>query len=188
MGETASRRYKRRRYLKESTQGRLLVRVYSVVLLALAISAGFIYLVMNRHLEDNYRKAHIMIGSTLEGLAPWMLAASIVGLLAVLLLLLRFTLSVAGPEYRLCRVVKAIGAGEFDTPVHLRRGDQLVAIAETVNEAMDALSTRFGGVREARDELIRMRDAGGDRDRITQAISLLDQALAGIQIQSEKHS
>ncbi len=50
---------------------------------------------------------------------------------------------IAGPVYRLKRVIREMGEGNLDSPVYLRRTDELHDLAEEINEMQRKLRMRF---------------------------------------------
>ena len=76
-----------------------------------------------------------------EGLIDLILMAALgVGLtLGVLLLALVETHRVAGPMHSLRRALARIQGGDYSTPVRVRQGDRLVALADSVDQLREAL-------------------------------------------------
>lgn len=77
----------------------------------------------------------------------WPALALALGLnLAVaVVLLLRYSLRIAGPAYRLERALRQLGSGNHTIRVHLRSGDELQDVATAVNVLADSLETSARG-------------------------------------------
>lgn len=82
----------------------------------------------------------------------WPAVALALGLnLAVaVVLLLRYSLRLAGPAYRLERALRQLGAGDHTIRVHLRAGDELQGVAAAANALAETLEASAAG-RPARD-------------------------------------
>lgn len=77
----------------------------------------------------------------------WPALALALGLnLAVaVVLLLRYSLRIAGPAYRLERALRQLGGGDHTIRVHLRSGDELQDVATAVNVLAESLETTARG-------------------------------------------
>jgi methyl-accepting chemotaxis protein len=144
MPEREHRQVRRRRFLASSPQGPLLRKVYWLILVSVAVQSTLVYLIADRRLEAEYVRAHHTIATTLEGLLPWIVGASLIAILAALLGTLRLTLSVAGPTFRLRRHLRAVAGGDLTGRIRLRRDDQLHEIADEVNRLVEQLEDHIG--------------------------------------------
>lgn len=70
---------------------------------------------------------------------PALILALGLNLLLAVLLLLRYSLRIAGPAFRLERALRELGAGDHTLRVHLRPGDELQDLASAVNVVAEAL-------------------------------------------------
>jgi len=64
-----------------------------------------------------------------------------------------YTHRIAGPAYRICRVLKDLAHGHLSAPVRLREGDFLTEVADTLNQTLDFLNQQIGEIREETDAL-----------------------------------
>jgi len=65
--------------------------------------------------------------------------------LAVLIFIFAIFIShrIAGPIYRIKSVIRAIGEGNLDAPVYLRKNDELHDLAEEINKLQESLKARL---------------------------------------------
>lgn len=158
MSEREDRPVRRRRFLSASPQGSLLRKVYWLILLSVAVQSVLVYLIADRRLEAEYVRAHQTIATTLEGLLPWIVGASLIAILAALFGTLRLTLSVAGPTFRLRKYLRKIAGGDLTGRIRLRRQDQLHEIADEINHLVAALEDHIVRLQGSAD---RLRETAG---------------------------
>lgn len=60
---------------------------------------------------------------------------------------------IAGPVYNIARVLNRVKAGETDIRVRLRKGDDLQAVANGINDVLDSLHARDDAIRARIKEL-----------------------------------
>lgn len=70
---------------------------------------------------------------------PALILALGLNLILAVLFLLRYSLRIAGPAFRLERALRELGAGDHTLRVRLRPGDELQNLASTVNLVAEAL-------------------------------------------------
>jgi hypothetical protein len=103
-----------------------------------------------------------------EGLLDLILMAALgVGLtLGVLLLALVETSRVAGPVHSLRRALARLQGGDYTTPVRVRQGDRLVALADSVDQLREALAKGTVEDTEFLESLADRVEAAKDEDEV----------------------
>ena len=193
MDGKARDKVRRRRFLASSPQGPLLKKVYWLILVSLAVQATLVYLVTNRQLEAEYYRAHQTIASTLEGLVPWIIGASLIALLAALFGTLRFTLSLAGPTYRLRKHLRSVADGDLTEQIMLRRGDELHDLAREINRLVDRMEKQIARLQQTtgrlRDLSARFAEGktltGEEIESLNDAVARLEETLAAFRTSGE---
>ena len=121
---------------------------YIVIILLTIFSAGIIigggiYLtlmtVVNKNITDLASRNNFM-AMIFSGVNNFLLIALPLVLLAVVLISIYVTHKIAGPEYRIKRVLESMGWGDFAVPVTLRKGDELQLLADKIKEVNRSLS------------------------------------------------
>jgi len=107
-----------------------------------------------------------------------LMAALGVGLmLGAFLLALLETHRVAGPAYSLRRALARIQAGDYTTPVQVRRGDRLDALAASLNEVRETLAKGTAEEAELLESLAeRVEAVKGEDEVASMGAELRDQA------------
>ncbi len=145
---------------------RFLVKLALTVGLGLSLVFGALYLLFSRPLEGGYGSAYAALQNLTQ---PWLLLP-IVGLpvlvyalvvcIVTVVLCVYAIHKVAGPLYRMDRVVDNFISGEPIRAVFFRDGDQAAILADVFN----AFVARLRDDRKACQELMVRAESGLDRD------------------------
>ncbi|MBI4672812.1 MAG: methyl-accepting chemotaxis protein [Chloroflexi bacterium] len=136
-------KYPRKKFfLRESSQPRLLVGIELVFLILLVVSSLIFYILANRDLTATYLQAHLTIRNVQELLLPTLTLINLGGLALGAVLLIFYTHRIAGPAYRLARTLREIGQGKLPRAIHFRRGDELAELEAATNDMLTELSRR----------------------------------------------
>ena len=155
---------RRKFFLRESSQPRLLVGIEVIFLILLVVSSLIFYLLANRDLTTTYWQAHLNIRNVQELLLPTLTFINLVGLAVGAVLLVFYTHRIAGPAYRLARTLRQVGQGSLPRAIHFRRGDELAELEAATNDMLTELGRRMqllqAHARELNQEIAQL--AGND--------------------------
>ncbi len=186
--------YQRKQFfLSDSSQPRLLVGIELIFLILLVISGAIFYLIANRNLTTTYFQAHLHIKNMLEILIPLLIAINLVGLIIGAVLTLFYTHRIAGPVYRLCRILRQAGQGNLAQAVNFRKDDELKELDKATTEMLTALNQRVQKLRTIATEVNAEAQAiatahpalNGDLSDLTNAAQALEQELAAFRLVSD---
>ncbi len=153
-------------FLWKSSQPRLLVGIEIIFVILLLITGGIFALVANRDLTETYYKAHLTIHNMLEILIPSLVIVNLMGLIASIVVAVFFTHRIAGPVYRLGRILREIGQGDLAQTVHFRKSDEFRELGAATVEMIAALQERVLGLQSLSAKLNRqLGSAFGSADQ-----------------------
>ena len=141
-----NRPYKRKKLnysVKKKLQLRLLFRVVGILLVGVMISTLVFYFYSNREIGHTYRMAHIRAGDFLDFLLPIVIISFAISIAVGIAMALFFPRAIAGPLYRIERELERLAAGDFATNIGLRRGDELVELADRINSVSKGLGKKM---------------------------------------------
>jgi len=148
------RRYRRRKYfIKNSTQSRLILKTYVVLAVVLVLVGTLFYIAANRNLEEDYFKAHLVLKTTMDNLLPILIAVNGISLILAAFLIVRFTHRIAGPVYRLKKMAPRIAGGDLSRELKFRQSDEAKEIAEAVNQIIEGLRQKISALKQDLDKV-----------------------------------
>jgi nitrogen fixation/metabolism regulation signal transduction histidine kinase len=163
-------KFRRRRYfIADSSQPRLLVGIQLIFLILILLAGAVVYVVFNRDLAVTYAQAHIQIKNVQEILLPVLVLANLAGLMLGAILTLFYTHRIAGPVYRLCRILRQVGEGNLNQVVRFRQGDELTELDHATTEMLAALDQRMRTLQQLAKEVTTAVDAAGEAGPPSQA-------------------
>jgi nitrogen fixation/metabolism regulation signal transduction histidine kinase len=121
----------------------------------LLISGTIFAIIANRDLRVAYFQAHLNIRSTLDILLPALFLVNLGGLVLGAVMSLIYTHRIAGPVYRLCRILKGIGQGNLAQMVKFRKSDELHELDDATTEMIVDLQNRLRSLQNISMELNR---------------------------------
>ncbi len=134
---------RKRFFIWKSAQPRLLAGI-EFIFIALLLASGTIFsIVANRDLTESYLKAHLTIRNMLEILVPSLALINLIGLVASVFLAVLFTHRIAGPVYRLCKILDQIGQGDLTPIVKFRKHDELTELDDATTAMILSLRNRI---------------------------------------------
>ncbi len=146
--------FRRRKYfLKDTSQPRLLLAAQIILGVVSLIASLALYLLFDRDLTASYFAAHIAISNVRQMLLPVLVGVNVFALLFSSIVLVFYTHRIAGPAYRICRVLKSLARGQLSAPVRLRAGDFLTELADTLNQALIFLNQQIDETQAATEAL-----------------------------------
>ena len=178
---------RKRFFLWKSSQPRLLAGIEIIFISLLLISGVIFGIVANRDLTESYSKAHLIIRNTLEILVPSLALVNIAGLIVSVVLAILFTHRIAGPVYRLCRILEQVGRGDLTQAVKFRKNDELTELDDAATGMILGLRSRIKDIQAVSAKLT----SDIDRNELEQArltAQALELSLSAFQLPAETHA
>ncbi len=143
---------------KPSFQIKLTVIFMLMVTIVANLVGGLCYMFINEKLQavlENYPDifSDITTQDIAQFLIPKILLAETISLIAVFILSIIVTHTIAGPVYRLEKTIREIGRGDLSHYVRLRPHDELKELADALNYMTEGLSTKLLLLREETEKL-----------------------------------
>jgi methyl-accepting chemotaxis protein len=169
---------RRKNYLiKKRFQFNFLSGFVLLLVLESVFIAGLFMYVSHNTLTTGYFRSTLTIEQTPRFfLISFLLITLIVVLgmgLAGMVIFIVLSHRIAGPLYRVEKVLKEIGLGDFTTRVNLRRTDQLTELKEALNSLLEALDARMGRVKKCVEETQELLAKKNDPEMISELSSAL---------------
>ncbi|MBI5237923.1 MAG: methyl-accepting chemotaxis protein [Deltaproteobacteria bacterium] len=140
--------------IKREMQLRLLLRVMLIVVAAIGLAGVFFYFYSRQSVGQSFKQFHIQATTFLDFLLPVVVIALVTGVVTALILTIFFPHKIAGPLYRMERLIKDdIGSGNLTVRFTVRKGDELNDLADALNIMLDRLKDKVGRINEAALEL-----------------------------------
>ncbi|MFA5142863.1 MAG: methyl-accepting chemotaxis protein [Candidatus Omnitrophota bacterium] len=102
---------------------------------------------------------------------------------------------IAGPIYRIEKFLGSMASGDLSTRITLRRGDEMVSLADSINRLTDSLSQRVSSERAHIEHLLAqlyalremVNSSAKDKDRMNASIEALDGEIRLLNSELEKY-
>ena len=157
LGDLITMKQKRKKInysVKRDMQVRLFIRVLCITLIGIGLMAVCFYFYSNREMNNSFRMFHIHAENFLEYLIPAVAISTVLAVLAAFFISLFFPLKIAGPLYRIEKDLKDhVRNGDLTMRFRLRKGDELVDLAESLNECLQEIGIKIRTVKQAAEEL-----------------------------------
>ncbi len=140
-------------FLKDSSQPKLIVETYFILVLVMTLSGIVFYFVGNKNLAQEYFQAHSTLKSTMQIFLPALVIVNLVGLAAASFLVVAFTHSIAGPIAKLKNLSEKIASGDLSLQVQFRRTDLVPELAETMNAIIQGLNAQIKELKAPLEQL-----------------------------------
>ncbi len=160
MQEASVKPYRRRIvYIHREYQRSFILRFSLVALAAMGIAATVLYLLSRDTITATYQYHHLALRTTAEAILKPLLITNGVVLLcflgATIFMTIYVSHKIGGPLWHFGKSLKAIGEGDLQLQIHLRKKDQLKELADQINEMTESLR---GKVCELQGQVDRLRD------------------------------
>jgi len=134
-------------FIQKGFQGKLILKFVLLLVFMAVISSVILYFLAGKELETSYYEAHSSIKSTWDLLFPLVLVTNLVSVLviavATVYLILYNSHKIAGPLYKLEKVVNEVTEGNLDLRVNLRKNDQVKALGDAVENMLEKFSGKI---------------------------------------------
>ncbi len=178
-------RLRRKYFLADSSQPRLLLGIELIFFVLLVISGIVFYLFANQDLTTNYYQAHLKIKNLKDSLLPILIGLNLAGLVISAVLALFFTHRIAGPLYRLNLTLRSVGKGDLDHRVKFRKGDEMKDVEAAAEEMLRGLNQRIASLKKLGTCLETLAKEEGTSAPLKQEITALQEILSGFILTEE---
>jgi len=142
---------RRNYFIKRAFQARLIINAYVFALIVLFLSAVLIYFFGGRSVSANFYQAILEIKNTraliLPSLVISVILAAVIGIILISIKFLFISHQIAGPLYRLEKVIREITAGNLLIHTKLRKKDEMKELADDVNAMVALYREKLGSVK-----------------------------------------
>lgn len=148
-----SRPYKRRVYfIEKKFQAKFILKFCALVALGGLLTIGLLYLLAMRSTTVSFVNSRVVVRTTADFLLPVLIqtvaiATIIVGL-ATIAVTLFVSHKIAGPLFRLKKVMGELENGDFSADFHIRHLDQLQDLATAFNEAIRKIREKIQALKD----------------------------------------
>ncbi|OEU52116.1 MAG: hypothetical protein BA861_03340 [Desulfobacterales bacterium S3730MH5] len=154
---SAERGYKRKRFfnysVKTRLQLRMLVKIWSIVLVSLLLTGIIFYFYSDINVGKSYRLFHVKAKSFLDFLLPVLLTGFFVSLILGVVAAIFFPHAIAGPLYRIENELIDIGKGNLRKEIKLRKGSEMHDLADAINVMVASLRHQIKIISGSADEI-----------------------------------
>lgn len=153
MSETGQA-YKRRTYfIEKEFQTRFILKFCLLVIGGGLLTIGTLYFLAARSTTVTIANSRVVVRSTADFLLPVLiqtvLVVTVIVGLATIFITLFVSHKIVGPLYRLKKVIQTLGDGDFSTGFHIRKRDQLQALADVFNEMITKIRGNLGLLKDS---------------------------------------
>ena len=127
--------------IKTNFQIRLFLKIIFIIFVSIAVSCVVFYFYADKEIVNSMGQFHITAENFLDYLLPAILTSGILWFIAAMIITIYLPHSYGGPLYRIERDLKKIGAGDLTIRFHLRKGDELKVLAESLNIMLENISS-----------------------------------------------
>ncbi|RME33296.1 MAG: HAMP domain-containing protein [Gammaproteobacteria bacterium] len=176
-----SNRQRRHYFIDRGFQGRFIAWMVGLILLSGLLSGLLLYLLLGSDMASQGHSLHLSLEKVLAGLGLTivlgnMLVTALVGGIAAWMVL-HLSHRIAGPLYRLRRLIDEIAKGNYTIDATLRDSDQLKELADDFERMAAALGEREERYRSLLEACRRQLRGASDADAREQLLKALDEVL-----------
>lgn len=141
------RRKRRILFIDKKFQSRFIINFCSIVVIGGIVITGLLYLFTMRSNTVSFVNSRVVVQTTADFLLPLLIQT--VGIVMILMGLVTAIVAllvshkIAGPLYRVKKVLKMLGDGDFSGDFHIRSKDQLQDLARILNEMIIKLRAKL---------------------------------------------
>jgi len=148
---------RRNYYIKKEFQRNFIMKFCFLVALGSLISGAIIYAMSRATVTTTFENSRLVIKSTADFILPSVLLSSAVVMISIGFVTILITLltshKIAGPLYRLEKDVDEVAAGNLKMAFGLRQGDEIKALAASLNNMVRELRGRVTDIKSAAKDL-----------------------------------
>lgn len=151
--------YTRRRiyFIEKAFQAKFILKFCALVVFGGLLTIGLLYFLAMKSATVSFVNSRVVVRSTADFILPILIqtvaiVVVIVGFATVIVTLF-VSHKIAGPLYRLKKVMQELEGGDFSQDFHIRHLDQLQDLAKTFNSAIKKIRERMQILKEGLDIL-----------------------------------
>lgn len=170
--------------IKKGMQFRIILRIFTIIMIAIMLSGMIFWLGGQRKVASTYRQFHVQLRNFRDLILPLTIVGVLAGLLGAFALSLFFPHRLAGPLYRIETTLERIISGDISNPnFKIRSGDELHDLAGQISELMRKMRENVLSLKEINRRLdavcARIKDAAerSDMEMIAEAMPGLEEGL-----------
>lgn len=188
-------RRRKKYFIKPGFQSRLTAIFILIVIIVANIVGTLVYGFSVEKLESNLvEEAKLPVDSKQLGqaLLPGVIIAELISIFVVAFICIFVTHTIAGPVYRMEKVVRNIGEGDLTHFIKLRPKDELKDLADSMNEMTMGLRNKVISFRENVTQIqdgITLAKNTGDMsklDDVLKAVSSMEESLNSFTLEKER--
>lgn len=142
---------RRNYYIKKKFQRNFILKFCALVILGSVISGLIVYVMSGATVTTTFENSRLTIKSTADFMLPALLLSSVIVVILVGTATIFVTLftshKIAGPLYRMEKDVQEITSGNLDIRFNLRQGDELKALAGSLDMMALTLKNRIAEIK-----------------------------------------
>lgn len=148
MDNSISRPYKRRVYfIKKSFQAKFILKFCALVVLGGLLTIGLLYFLAMQSTTVSVVNSRVVVRTTANFILPILIQTVAIVVVIVGVATVAVTLfvshKIAGPLYRIRKVMQELEGGDFSHDFHIRHLDQLQDLADTFNNSIKKIREKI---------------------------------------------
>lgn len=188
-------RRRKKYFIKPGFQSRLTAIFILIVIIVANIVGALVYGFSVEKLESNLvEEAKLPVDSKQLGqaLLPGVIIAELISIFVVAFICIFVTHTIAGPVYRMEKVVRNIGEGDLTHFIKLRPKDELKDLADAMNEMTMGLRNKIIGFKETvaqiREGIAVTKSSGNlsKLDDILKSVESMEESLHSFTLEKER--
>jgi len=188
-------RRRKQYFIKPGFQSRLTAIFILIVIIVANIVGALVYGFSVEKLESNLvEEAKLPVDSKQLGqaLLPGVIIAELISIFVVAFICIFVTHTIAGPVYRMEKVVRNIGEGDLTHFIKLRPKDELKDLADAMNEMTMGLRSKVisfkENVAQIRDGISTAKSTGNVSrlDEVLKSVDTMEEALLSFTLEKER--
>ncbi|MEA3489423.1 MAG: HAMP domain-containing protein [Candidatus Omnitrophota bacterium] len=164
-------------FIKKKFQRNFILKFCGLIVIGAVISGSIIYAMSISTVTTTFENSRLIMKSTADFILPAVLLASVVMIVLIGLATIAATLftshRIAGPLYRLEKDIEEITSGNLKKRFHLRKTDEIKALAESLNNMAETLRSDIDKVKNGISDLESGAVSGEMKDRLKNIKALL---------------
>ena len=153
---------RRQLYINRDFQTRFILKFCLILILGGVISIGLTLFNTQETLTSSFTNSKLVIQNTSLAIMPSVIYTTLISTLGIGLIVIMVTLlashKIAGPMFRFERDIDRIAAGDLKSRIEIRKDDQFQAIANSLNNMIDSLNTKFSDIKRDANALAGKED------------------------------
>ena len=158
--------------IETKLQIRLFIKVLGVALMGITLMAVIFYFYSDREINNSFKLFHIHAQNFTEYLFPAAVLSAVAATFFAILIALFLPISIAGPLYRIEKILKEdVAEGKLSGGYRLRKGDELKDLANILDDSIGKVGSRIKEIRESAKKLELTIAGQNNPDKETQELT-----------------